>query len=314
MDVRRPKGMSSPSVIRPRLLGPQQRRAEVDPVGRGVGETVIDHRGRDEVELQVGVLGVRPPHEGTGLADRRGQGAPTGHHPAEQMAEHRRHALDIVEGVAAFDLEDDRGNHMVLEVAADTRQIGDHGDPEPVQMLGRTKAREHQELRRLDRASGEDHLAIRAIFDDGVLDERAYTQCPLPVEHQPEGRRAGLDREVRPLAHRVEKRTCGAAPSAATLGDLVEAKPFLGRTVEIGVSSRSRARGPPARRRSTGDSENADPPPAKGHRPRGTGFRRAPGLRAAERPEERHSRPNPDCRGHASHRSPRACREHRAWR
>ena len=47
---------------------------------------------------------------------------------------------------------------MVLQVLADARPVRDDVDVESAQLGGRPHARELQELRRVDRAGGEDHL------------------------------------------------------------------------------------------------------------------------------------------------------------
>ena len=53
---------------------------------------------------------------------------------------------------------------MVLEVLADAGQVVDDRDPEGSQLLGVADARQLEELGRVDRAAGEDHLAPKARF------------------------------------------------------------------------------------------------------------------------------------------------------
>ena len=57
---------------------------------------------------------------------------------------------------------DDADLVAVLQVAADTRQVDAHRDAELLEFRARSDAREHQELGRVERAAGQDHLASRA--------------------------------------------------------------------------------------------------------------------------------------------------------
>ena len=56
--------------------------------------------------------------------------------------------------------EDDPGVQVVLQVAADGGLVEAHVDAERAQLVGRADAREHQQLRRLVGAGGQDHLAL----------------------------------------------------------------------------------------------------------------------------------------------------------
>src|SRR5690606_1027463 len=58
---------------------------------------------------------------------------------------------------------------VILQVAADARQRLTHTDTTFTQMIGRTDARQHQQLRRIERAAGKDHLAGLGTLEATVM-------------------------------------------------------------------------------------------------------------------------------------------------
>ena len=74
---------------------------------------------------------------------------------------------------------------MVVQVAPDAGQVGDDVDAEPPELLGRTDAREQQQLRRLDRAAADDHLALGADLRDGAVADDLDADAPPTLEQQP---------------------------------------------------------------------------------------------------------------------------------
>ena len=118
---------------------------------------------------------------------------------------------------------------MVLQIAADAGPVGDHLDAVFPEMRGRADARQHQELRRIDRRGGDDHFASRlndlnlfASFDldaDGalILDDHppreAVDQAHIfPLQRGPQigvGRRPAAA-AVDGLLHRPEAFLLGA--------------------------------------------------------------------------------------------------------
>ena len=68
-------------------------------------------------------------------------------------------ALPVI-AVRAIGDRDDRHFRMVDQILADARQIGDAIDAVRAQMIGRADARQHQQLRRDQRAGGDDHFAV----------------------------------------------------------------------------------------------------------------------------------------------------------
>src|SRR6185437_6465020 len=105
---------------------------------------------------------------------------------------------------------------MVIEIGADAGQIVQYRHPDRFQMLRRTDAGDLQNMRRVDRAAGQDDLAGGAhLAIDAVLAKRdADAATPLEQETRRDG--IGLDLEIAATAGFAQK--ClrrGAAPFAA---------------------------------------------------------------------------------------------------
>ena len=111
--------------------------------------------------------------------------------------------------------EHDEHREMVLQIGAD-RQVDDRRDAEFAQVIGRPDARQHQQLRRIERAAAEDHLAPRlGMVRMSVLDEIDAGRRRA-AEHDLCRLGAGLDGEVAPLHHRMQEGDGGRrAPAAA---------------------------------------------------------------------------------------------------
>jgi hypothetical protein len=149
--------------------------------------------------------------------------------PKEIGADHAdRHAVEThfpAERALGQPLEEDDHRQVVLQVFSD-RQIGDRIDAHVAQMRGGPDAGEHEEVRGIEGAAGEDHLAARLrarhvaagpdVFDAGgagALGEHARRM------------RAGLDREISPLPGRLEERGGGRRAVAVADGVLPRPRP-----------------------------------------------------------------------------------------
>ena len=121
-------------------------------------------RQRHHVELDVG-----PPADGVfsaggaaDLARADGQGTAAGEHPLQS------HLCEL-DGIADLVVERDRllQPHdqarliVILQIAPDLRRVGDDGNAEPAQQIGRADAGKLQDLRRLQRAGRQDDFAVR---------------------------------------------------------------------------------------------------------------------------------------------------------
>ena len=121
---------------------------------------------------------------------------------------------------------------MVLQVLADTRQVVHDRHAGFVQQIGRADARQLQELRRVDGATGADHLARpHAVHasEPPVLD----TDGAPPFEEDARREGAGPDGEIRPSPHRVQVGACGAPAPAVSQVAVESAEALLGRAVHI---------------------------------------------------------------------------------
>ena len=70
--------------------------------------------------------------------------------------------VPAVERALVRDLPDHRHERVVLQVAPDSRQVVAHLHAGRLQLAGRADARQQQQLRRVDRAGAQQHLALGA--------------------------------------------------------------------------------------------------------------------------------------------------------
>ena len=193
---------------------------------------------RREMELHVGPLRVgHRARENAALvdADRHRAAAPEQViEPDLQLAERR--AQRVVGGDRLRAAEDHPRLQMVLQVLADALERVVNGNAERLQQRGRTDARQLEQLRRLQRAGGEDHLPARgrgsllaalSVGDAGRATIR---------EHDARRVRIGLDAQVRALPRGLQIRHRGRAAHAAARRELVIPGAFLARAVEIVVA------------------------------------------------------------------------------
>ena len=186
----------------------------VAAVGRR-GAVVAD-RDRQEVEHQVrvGDVVVRT-HEPAALEVVGGARAlaEQPHQPDERPLPHRhprldRHRLQAL--VLDVDLE------VVLQVPADGGQVVHGRDAEGAQVVGVAHARQLEQLRRVERAAAQHHLAGLDALEvaataGGVLDAGGAGA----VEQDPVGERPRHHGEVRPVHHRVQVGACRAEAATA---------------------------------------------------------------------------------------------------
>ena len=123
---------------------------------------------------------------------------------------------------------------MILQVLSDARQMVHRGDAVLLQGRRVADAGQHQELRRLERAGAQDHLAPRADLLRLVALPVFDADGALAVEQDARRVRLGLDAEVRPLAHEGMDVAARRAPALAVLlGHLIDAEAFLLGAVEV---------------------------------------------------------------------------------
>ena len=164
-------------------------RAAADGVG-GVG----DGRRADEVVLDVGpvdvgvgVFGFDPGQTfgGSGRRERSRR--------SEDVVEGVGHVEDVAQDqrIGSVDLEDQAGQgHVILQVVADG-QIGDDGDVQRRQMVGRSDAAQHQQLRTGDGSGRQDHLAPGPDVVDAAVAFEGDAHGPFPGVVDDDARHGG---------------------------------------------------------------------------------------------------------------------------
>ena len=158
-----PAGRLDRAMIVPRLSG----RAEAgDDRHAGLALQLADCTlvvaPRREQQLQIGArepLAAAAEHHRGG--DPEGQRAAAGSGVSPDLAHQTRAARQLVDRHLALDPVLHPRREMVGEVGADPRQLVQHRDPDRAQMLGRADARDLQQVRRVDGAAADDHLARR---------------------------------------------------------------------------------------------------------------------------------------------------------
>ncbi|MDR8730798.1 hypothetical protein FEQ04_05139 [Burkholderia pseudomultivorans] len=223
---------------RDRAAAERTQRAHVQRIAEApmhLAVVIVDQRGA-EMQLQVGTIERRIAlDEAARLRDV------ARHHPgaAREIARERgRHLRDPAQADAdqlrRIHARVDDEVDMVDQVRADVRRILHDRDPVPTQLLGRTDARTHQQLRRIERACRQNHFRARAERLDAAVARHRDADRALAVEADAQHRRIGDHVQVRPVAA-VDVGPRDAAARAVPMRDLVEADAFLRRAVEVVV-------------------------------------------------------------------------------
>ena len=208
--------------------------------GQAMAAVVVEQRGH-EVELQVaaGVDGEAAAHETAGLGHVGAARSVAMAQPAQAGGQF----VEVVVAELARVAVERADVQVILQVGADVGHVGDHRDAVPAQMVGRAEPGQHQQLRRVDRARGEDHLAGldplgivpaatqshadgAALLDQHALDQRmrAHVQVVAPTR--------GL-----------QERRCAGTARAVALGHLVQPEAGLLFAVEVAVAREAGAPG-----------------------------------------------------------------------
>src|SRR5947209_8640064 len=125
---------------------------------------------------------------------------------------------------------------MVLQIPADSGQITDYGNMKLTQMLRRTDAGQHEQLRRADGPSAENDLALRALLAAAVCVGKADDRGVAAFKVNSKNVSLGADSQIGPRHCRAQKCRCSAVTLALGLCDLIQSKAFLPCPVEIVVT------------------------------------------------------------------------------
>ncbi len=229
--------MDRPAALRPELARPdgQAGLAVEDALLRvpeaGVRDVVLDV-GRGE-------LGPRADEAVDDAGGERERALP-GAGVFEDLAQQREAARLLVQCDRAVDALHGAADVMVLVILADARQRVQHLDAMLAQQLGPADAGQLEKLRRLHGAGGEQHLAPGARFPRAAVQVVGHADRPLAFEQDLLRMRAGLDRQVRAMAHRVQIGRGRAVAESALLRHLVIAEALLVGAVVIGIALESR--------------------------------------------------------------------------
>src|ERR1700674_5804389 len=126
---------------------------------------------------------------------------------------------------------------MILEVAADARQVRHGGNAEPVELRTVADARQHQGLRGLDRTGRQHHLARGFDLADLTLPLELYAGDGVALDGQAIDVGAGQHGQVGLIHHRIEiagGNVQQAAVADTHIGDRRATRTFLHDAVLVG--------------------------------------------------------------------------------
>ena len=229
---------------------PRVGRAQADPADRGrahrpdvrlkaVGllriAAVVVHRDRQEMVLQIGMLDARArADEGARLEVAGRAEPPFQQDPLQADARLVPGPLRRVQrdrlGARVLDVD----LQMVLEIAADARQVRHRRDLEPFELVGVADAGQHQQLRRVDRAAGEDHLALGADARGAPALDMIDADCAGALAAHSLRQRAGAHGQVRPAPGRIQVRARRAPAASAPDRHVHRREPLLLVAVHVG--------------------------------------------------------------------------------
>src|SRR6266480_6993918 len=125
---------------------------------------------------------------------------------------------------------------MVVEIVTDARGIGDYGDPVGLQERRRAKPGKLQQLRRIERAAGDNYLGIGAGATFFVAGKILYAGRTSAVEDNTRGERLRNHFKIGAAPRRLEIAGRGRGAHTVAHGGLIVACAVLYRSVEIVVA------------------------------------------------------------------------------
>ena len=193
--------------------------------------------------------------------------------PSPLLGGRRLHRDRLGARVLDVDLE------VILQVVADARQVPPTLDPEGLEVRRRSDPRELEELRRVDRAAGQDDLAGHRSMGRAAAGRVLDADRPVALEQDPRDERPGPDGQVLAAHDRMEVRACRAQAAAAVDVPVEGPEPLLAVAVDVGRVGVARPPGRPRRTPRRAGSWRVPVPGRAVRRGPGTGRRpRRPGT------------------------------------
>ena len=187
-----------------------------------------------EIALDVGPPRSAGVDAGAGFEEIGHQQAPLQDEIVETVPEGRQSLVRAVKALRSGQPPRDRSADVILIIGADFGRIANQVDAMATQLVPRTDAGEHQQLRALKAAGGQDdalaggdqHLA--AVAAPRLDSRRPPVVYPDALDEQ-----AGQERKVLAPELRFQEAMRRRLPLPAVSGYLIPADAFLGRAVEI---------------------------------------------------------------------------------
>src|SRR5579875_1207707 len=172
--------------------------------------------------------------EGAELAWRHRQGSAAGQHICQS---HRDAAAQsaglLIQRARVAHLVDKAQLQMILQVLADAGERMHHGDTVLLQQRRRPDAGQLEQMRRADRAGGEDKLAAdRGVCQSALMGEFDADDA-LVRKADAGGLGSGENAQIAAVAHRLQKRLCRVPAHAALLVDRKVAAALVVAAIEI---------------------------------------------------------------------------------
>jgi hypothetical protein len=153
----------------------------------------------------------------------------------ERRSSHSASALGLSAPYSVVGSEtDDRHERVVLQVAPDARQVVAHLHAGGAQVVGRADARQQQQLRRVDRARRQQHLALGAheLLAAAPL-AQAHADGPLALQLDAQDADVRAHLQVRALGRRAQEGVGRAEALAVSLCHLEHRRAVLLRPVVV---------------------------------------------------------------------------------
>lgn len=219
VDQRRIERIGASQLDRPTAFRPQQAHVTGKTVAEPYLPSVIADGTDDEVHLDVRSfqIGTRL-QECAAFGKVGGQGTGSRVPVLPDVAQRLdRAAYRYAERIQAVRLVAENEVRVILQVLSHAREIGDDLDSVTSEFVLRPDAGQHQQLRRLKRAGGKDHLLLRPDRLDIPATRDFDANGPLAVEHDAPDLRARLHRQVAARLHVRKKIRTGRTPALAIL-------------------------------------------------------------------------------------------------